>query len=44
MEERREDNPNVQIERSKNPNNEKEIMKTHLKKWHAQRNFGNYIE
>ncbi len=44
MEERWEDNPNVQIERRKNPNNEKEIMKTHLKVLHAQRNFGNYIK
>ncbi len=37
MEERWEDNPNVQIERSKNPNNEEEIMKTCLRKLHAQR-------
>jgi hypothetical protein len=44
MEERWEANPNVQIERSKNPNNEEEIMKTHLKELHDQRNFGNYIE
>lgn len=39
MEERWEDNPNVQIERNKNPNNEEEIMKNHLKKLHAQRIF-----
>jgi hypothetical protein len=39
MEERWEDNPNVQIERSKNPNNEEEIKKAHQKKLHAQRNF-----
>jgi hypothetical protein len=39
MEERWEDNPNVQIERSKNPNHEKEIMKIHLRKLHVQKKF-----